>query len=125
MPTLVLKLRAVESPESTCPQKAEQISRLDRDQVSPPPTVLSFGPKDTHLASSRMGIPNIESRVCCGERPACVSPRYDSDPRSPAPPVPEDHQEITALRTQEHLGRWKPAGGIPLLFLPDQPAYLG
>lgn len=57
----------------------------------------------------------MDSRVCCGERPACVRPRYDSAPSSPAPPVPEDHQEITALRTTTRaLRRPEASRGTPL-----------
>lgn len=59
---------------------------------------LGFLSKIQNAAPSRSGTLNIRSIVFTGEIPTATRPAYDSDPIIPAPPVPDDHVDITFLR---------------------------
>lgn len=50
-----------------------------------------------YLKAISTGIDNIKNNVLEGEIPIAIKPAYVSDPKNPAPPVPEDHALIIDL----------------------------
>lgn len=49
-------------------------------------------------AASITGTTNIVNIVLTGDTPNAMSPAYETEPMIPAPPVPEDHVDITFLK---------------------------
>lgn len=60
-------------------------------------TLLGRRSINQNATASNAGTTNITSKVATGVKPNSINPAYDSAPITPAPPVPDDHVEITFL----------------------------
>lgn len=64
---------------------------------------IDFGLRNSiqKAAPSIIGTLSIISIVCTGDTPNAMRPAYDTAPMIPAPPVPDDHVDITFLQIRK------------------------
>lgn len=66
--------------------------------VEPGPGLLGRRKSPQNTIASMTGIEIIISIVFTGVTPSEMRPAYEREPKTPAPPVPEDHVDTTFLK---------------------------